>query len=171
MDKALGRGPIDVAACDGAAHAEIVRIVLCGGLKNVDGELRVAGLHLIGGAAEAPVDPDGLHLPALIGGEVAARIEVAQCGIEVVVVAGVEEQPGVLDVNAGRCRSAAQQVVVLYLVEVFDRVGNIAAGHIEAGLGLDEVHIALKLLSEVGRNLGNVLKGLGVYDWRPGARR
>ncbi len=93
----LGAAYARIAAGHGLAHGEVIGKGLRGGVKNVDGALRVAVVHGDAGAAHAPVGPDVLHRLALRDGEIAAAADAHQGRIERAVVAHVVEQPGVLN--------------------------------------------------------------------------
>ncbi len=99
---------------------------------------------------------------ALRDREVGAAADAHQRGIEGAVVADVVKQPGVLDVDFGRRQLLELGVVGLHAVHVLDGARGIAGGGVEAGLGLDEVDVGIKLLAHRRRNVGDLLERLRV---------
>ena len=141
----------------GLAHGEVVGEGLTGGLENVHSALRIAVVESSGGTAHAPVGPDILHGLALSEGEIGAAADAHQGCVERTIVANVIEQPDILDFDVGRRLFLGLGVIGLHTVHVLHGVGDVAGGGVEAGLGFEEVDVAVELLAHRGRNLHDLL--------------
>ena len=151
-----------VGAGYGAANVEIVRKALRCGLEQLHAALRVAVVEEGLGAADGETGPEGLELIALLGGEAGAGVKALQGRVKRVVVAEIVEQPGVLHFERGRDGGAMERVIALEAVEGFGCVRRIAHSGVEAGFGLDELDVRLKLAAHVGGDLHDLIERLGV---------
>ena len=146
------------SASHGFAHGEVVGKGLSCRFENVHGALRVAVVECSGGAAHAPVSPDGLHGLALSEAKIGAAADAHQGCVERAVIANVVEQPDILDLDGGRRLFFGLGVVSLHAIHVLLGVSDVASGGVEAGLGFEEVDVAVELLAHGRGNLRDFLE-------------
>ena len=144
-DGLLGQAGAGVPGGQGTEDAGIIREGLGGGVEDGERALVVSGGGGLVGAADRPVGPDGLHGAALFVGEVLPAAEQHELAIEAGVVAAVEQQPGVLDVDVGGSGGVLRGVVLLDAVDEDHRLLRLAERVVDGADGLQVFGVVLEL--------------------------
>ena len=157
-----GAANLGIGAGYGAAHGDVVGVVLRCGLEDLNPAEEVAIVQEQLGAADGEVGPEGGELIALASGEVGATIEGLKDGIELFVVAKVVEEPAVLKFKACGSGAAVEEIEVLHAVEVLGGLRGVSQGEIEAGFALLEFDVGLQLGADIRGDFVDLGEGLGV---------
>ena len=146
----------------GETNVEAGWVGLGSGFKNPRAARELAGGKILIGAADGPVGPEGLHLLALIGGEIGARVKSGEDGIERGVAVEVVEQPGVLDLKRSRDGGAVKKIESFDAMDVGVGVRLIADGNVEAGDGLHPLDVGFEKAARFGGDFIELAESLGV---------